>query len=656
MAESEIGALSVKIEADSKGLKKGLRDASKRLSKFSGKADKASKGLGEFAKGAKNSAVAIASVAGVVAAAGIALTVFSVKSAKARKETEIFARQANDTVEGFESLAFAAKSFGVEAENVADISKDLSDRLGEFASAQTGTFQDFLDVTKKTKKEGKELAAQWQHLSSQEVIGKVVQELEAVNATGAQTTFVMESLGNDLSKLTPLFASNSKELNRLADKYKKLTGEMELTDGEAADLKLLSESFDDLTTSTGKAAEKLAAQLAPAIDRILDSITKKIPAATKSLVEFIDSFGTDKQVITLGQQVIFLKEQIKDLDQEKASLGRSNKIAENSFLGIFKWDESIERDKNRIAEIIDQIAVYKRQLAEFDGNAFDAPIFKPAAILKAEDEKKKKKEVKTGFSLTNEQQEKLAAQQTVLDMETAMLVFSEDQRKAIRSGHISEEIAMFDEASINKLASVQAQQEELLLLYGDGNAQELALWQSLEDQKNAISEIGSSQRIDIAKKEASVLLQTQLSASASILGSLASFASKSFKTQKAFAIAQGTLGVAGAMVKALNSPLGFPANLGLVAAVAAQGASLIGTIRSSKPGSGSTPSVTGGGGGASSGRSSGGGNSSGNAPESRNISINLQGGGLMSTDQVRELIGQINESVGDGVQLITNGV
>ena len=112
------------------------------------------------------------------------------------------------------------------------------------------------------------------------------------------------------------------------------------------------------------------------------------------------------------------------------------------------------------------------------------------------------------------------------------------------------------------------------------------------------------------------------------------------------------------MVKALDSPLGFPANLGLVAAVAAQGATLIGTIKSAKPGGGGkTPSASGGGrvpSLPSSSSSSGGGNSSDNAPESRNISINLQGGGLMSTDQVRELIGQINEATGDGVQLITD--
>jgi len=40
------------------------------------------------------------------------------------------------------------------------------------------------------------------------------------------------------------------------------------------------------------------------------------------------------------------------------------------------------------------------------------------------------------------------------------------------------------------------------------------------------------------------------------------------------------------------------------------------------------------------------------APQNRRIDINLVGEGLLSTDQVRELIGQINDQVGDGVDLI----
>lgn len=652
MSESEVGALNVRISADTKGLEKGLDGVSDELKKADRQAKKSSKSFDKLSKTAKKTATPLMAVGAAILSAGVALTAFTVASARARKEVEILARQANTSVEGFESLAFAAKTFGVEAEQVADISKDISDRLGEFATAGTGTFQDFLDVTKKTKQEGRDLANEWQNLSSEEVIGSVVKELEAVNASGAQTTFVMESLGNDLSKLSPLFADNSKQLNILTGRYDKLTQSLALTEGEAEDLRLVSESFDELALSSGKAATKLAAELAPAITDILDGITERIPAATKTIVDFIDSFGTDSKVIKVGEQIVFLKNQIKELGIEKAKLGRSNSIAENSILGVFTSEDQIAEDKARIQEIIDQVEIYKAQLESLWDKPRNQPLFTPTVLLPEEEKKKDS----TGFSLTDEQQAALDVKKTFLDQETAMIIFAEAQRQEIESGAMSQSQAMFEESNLRELLAVQAQQEELIALYGEGNARELELWQSLEDQKNAISETGANERVDIAKKEASLLIQTQLSAGASLIGSLASVASKSFKTQKAFAIAQGTLGVAGAMIKALDSPLGFPANLGLVAAVAAQGASLIGAIKSSKPGGGATPSSTGGSrAAASSQAASSGGGQQNNTPESRNISINLSGGGLMSTDQVRELIGQINEQTGDGVQLITNG-
>jgi hypothetical protein len=651
MAE-EIGALKVKISADTKGLKKGLEGVSDELKKADKQAKKTSGSFSSLSKNSKKAAVPIIAVGAALVSVGVSLTAFTVKSAKARKEVEILARQANTTVEGFESLAFAANAFGVEAEQIADISKDLFDRLGEFATAGTGTFQDFLDVTKKTKQEGKDLAASWQHLSSEEVIGNVVSELESVNATGAQTTFVLESLGSDLSKLAPAFANNGKQLSILTDRYAKLTQELALTEGEAEDLRLVSKSFDELAVSSGKAATKISSELSPAISDMLDSITENIPAATKVVTDFINSFGTDSKIISVGDQIAFLKTQMKELSEESSKLGRSTKIAENSIFGIFTNDKQLAEDKARVQEITDQLTIYKTQLESLWDKPRNAPLFTPTALL--EDEVKKKV-IPASFSLTAEQQSQLDIKKSFLDQETAMIIFAEAQRREVEKGSMSQSEALFEESHLRELLAVQAQQEELMVLFGTGNAQELELWQSLEDQKSAIAEIGANQRTDIAKKEASLLIQTQLSAGASLLGSLASVASKSFKTQKAFAIAQGTMGIAGAMIKALDSPLGFPANLGLVAAVAAQGASLIGAIKSSKPGGGGAPSVTGGGGGSSSVSSGGGGGQASNAPETRNISVNLVGEGLMSTDQVRALIGQINESVGDGVELMTNG-
>jgi len=134
---------------------------------------------------------------------------------------------------------------------------------------------------------------------------------------------------------------------------------------------------------------------------------------------------------------------------------------------------------------------------------------------------------------------------------------------------------------------------------------------------------------------------------------------KANKIQKTLAIASAVVSGGVAAVDAfkagmsIGGPFAPIAAASYAAASIAQTSNMISSIRS-----GSKPSAGGGGGGGASASTSGGGGGGGqsdNAPESRNISINLTGEGLMSTDQVRALIGQINESVGDGVQLITSG-
>ena len=44
----------------------------------------------------------------------------------------------------------------INAEQIADISKDIADKLGEFSAAGTGVFQDYADVMKLTKEQLKQ--------------------------------------------------------------------------------------------------------------------------------------------------------------------------------------------------------------------------------------------------------------------------------------------------------------------------------------------------------------------------------------------------------------------------------------------------------------------------------------------------------------------
>ena len=77
-------------------------------------------------------------------------------SARNRKELELLSKQAKVSTEDFQALAFSTSQFGINADQIADISKDIADKVGEFSAAGTGAFQDYADVIKLTKEEAQQ--------------------------------------------------------------------------------------------------------------------------------------------------------------------------------------------------------------------------------------------------------------------------------------------------------------------------------------------------------------------------------------------------------------------------------------------------------------------------------------------------------------------
>lgn len=126
-----------------------------------------------------------------------------------------------------------------------------------------------------------------------------------------------------------------------------------------------------------------------------------------------------------------------------------------------------------------------------------------------------------------------------------------------------------------------------------------------------------------------------------------------FKENKAVAIAQAVINTAQAITEALKLP--FPINWAQVAAVTALGAAQIATIASTEPGS--SKAIKKGSSGSKSGPAKAGAasSSSGSASPGQAVNITLVGEGGFNREQVRALIGQINQAVGDGATLRVSG-
>ena len=308
-------------------------------------------------------------VATVVLAVNAAISAMVLASASNRKELELLSKQAKVSTEDFQALAFSTSQFGINAEQIADISKDIADKVGEFSAAGTGAFQDYADVIKLTKEEAQQAAIGFQGLSSQEVLGKMVSEMEKAGATGDQMTFVLESMGNDLSRLQPLFANNSKELNTLKERFKSVNEQLQITGSQAEQLKEVSTSYELMTAQLGKAATAISATLAPVMDDFFNDVISVVPEATQTIIDFANSFldaenissqaGVLKEITASQAELVNLELMLADA-KEQVSRGGSG-LVNTAELQVASAEALIEKETKRTEALNAQLIVLKDQ-------------------------------------------------------------------------------------------------------------------------------------------------------------------------------------------------------------------------------------------------------------------------------------------------------
>jgi hypothetical protein len=360
--------LIVLLDAQTQKLDAKLRATEKRLDDFEGKTEKADKSLFNLSDTAKAAGAGLLKVATVVLAVNAAINAMVLASAINRKELELLSKQAKVSTEDFQALAFSTSQFGINAEQIADISKDIADKVGEFSAAGTGAFQDYADVIKLTKEEAQQAAIEFQGLSSQEVLGKMVSEMEKAGATGDQMTFVLESMGNDLSRLQPLFANNSKELLKLKERFKAVNEELQITDSQAEKLKDVSTSYELMTAQLGNAATAISATLAPVMDDFFNDVISVVPAATQTIIDFANSFldaenitsqsGVLKEIAASQLRLLELNQELLAIEEKrKRTAGRSDEFG----IVLSNTKALIEDEKIRTEELNKQLTILKDQ-------------------------------------------------------------------------------------------------------------------------------------------------------------------------------------------------------------------------------------------------------------------------------------------------------
>ncbi|MFV3415640.1 phage tail tape measure protein [Pseudomonas sp. NY15436] len=201
MAASNLGTLTLDLIAKVGGFTSGMDAAGRSSAKW----------RKDVEKNAKAAGVAIgAGIAAGVTALG-AITVGAINSAK---EISNLSSVANTSTTEFQKYAAGAKVVGIEQEKLADIFKDVNDKVGDFLNTGGGALADFF--TNIAPKVGV-AADDFRNLSGPQALGLYVQSLEKANVSQADMTFYLEAIASDATALLPLLRDGSKGFKTLGD-------------------------------------------------------------------------------------------------------------------------------------------------------------------------------------------------------------------------------------------------------------------------------------------------------------------------------------------------------------------------------------------------------------------------------------------------------
>lgn len=214
------------------------------------------------------------------------LGALAVKTAEYGTEILNLSKISNTSVSEFQRMAAATATVGVEHEKLADILKDVNDKVGEFLETGGGPLVDFFEHV---GRRAGVTADQFKNLSGPQALQLFVSTMEKANLPQKQMTFYMEALASDSTKLIPLLQGSGAELKKLGDEAEK-TGQIlsrqKLEDMHEADVKIKQsmETFKMLGIT-------LMADILPAVNMVLDGWARLFSVAknaASSVIEKID--------------------------------------------------------------------------------------------------------------------------------------------------------------------------------------------------------------------------------------------------------------------------------------------------------------------------------------------------------------------------------
>ena len=190
-----LGQASIVLTANTASFESGISDAR----------DTARSAFGDIRQQATDMGNQMRNALGVAAAATGALS--ASVGVLVKEQMELVdaltktARLANTTVSDIQKYTLAAKSMGLEVDNLGDIFKDVQDKVGDFLTTDGGELADFFKLV--SDRAGVS-AEQFRTLSGPDALQLYYDSLEKANVSQSEMVFYLEGIASDASLLIPL--------------------------------------------------------------------------------------------------------------------------------------------------------------------------------------------------------------------------------------------------------------------------------------------------------------------------------------------------------------------------------------------------------------------------------------------------------------------
>ena len=328
--------LIVKLDARTAKLDAKLKATEQKMVSLDGKVKKTDNSLGAFSKVSAGVGKGLGVTAGLAKKAALAfvalkgaMTAAALASAKYAKELKNNSALMKMSVEDTQAWSSATQTVGIDINKLGDISKDTSEKIGQFLTMGGGGFEDFGDAMGYTKEQALAAARSFKGMAGPDVLQSMVTQMEAAGINAEQMSYALEGMANDTTKLLPLLKDGGAAMNKLKDDFRETS--VVLTETDVQKLGEMSIKFEELGKTFDGTMGKFSVEYADQINSIIDSTQQGLKIVgdefasgsfTDRMNSFYDAF-TASWAVAMGDNIDVFDDFTVDVAENIVTIGKA---------------------------------------------------------------------------------------------------------------------------------------------------------------------------------------------------------------------------------------------------------------------------------------------------------------------------------------------